>query len=147
GDFELTVEPGRFLTADSTVLVVRVVNEKEMYGRKVLIVDGSEDMVSVDRHEMRIEIEEITHSNEPVAASIAGNLCHSLDWIVKEPIELSGVEPGDLLVFEKEGAYVMNHNMPYNLRRVPKVLTVGEGEVKEEEHPFSTIGKIRVAYE
>ncbi|KXA91152.1 hypothetical protein AKJ57_02315 [candidate division MSBL1 archaeon SCGC-AAA259A05] len=146
GGFELIVEPGRFLTADSTVLVVKVVNEKEMYGKRVLIVNGSEDMVSVDRHDMRIEIGAITDSTKPVEAAIAGNLCHSLDWIVKEPIELPGVGLEDLLVFEKTGAYVMNHNIPYNLRKVPKVLTVSEGEVEEEEHPFSTVGKIKAVY-
>lgn len=147
GDFEVMVEPGRFLTANSTVLVVKVVNEKEMYGRKVLIVDGSEDMVSVDRHDVRLEIKGITDSSEPVTAAIAGNLCHSLDWIVKEPIEFQGVKLGDLLVFQKVGAYVMNHNIPYNLRRVPKVLTVRDGEVKEEEHPFSTIDEIKDAHD
>ncbi len=142
GDFKLIIEPGRFLVAGSAVLVTKVVNIKELYGRKIIILDAGDDMVMVKRHHMEPKISVLSSSKREERYLIAGNLCHSADWIVEKPIALPEVKPGDLIVFENVGAYIMNHNLPYGLRRKPKVLVIREGETVEEEHPFDIMCRL-----
>lgn len=146
-DFELVLEPGRFLTAQAAVLVTRVVNLKKLYGRKVIIVDASEDMISIERHGFSKRIEAITGKDSRMRASIAGNLCHSGDWIVEEPKEFPEVDLGDLLVFKDMGAYLINHNITYNLRKIPGVFVVDDGELVKGKHPFEFIEEINSIYE
>ena len=139
GNFKLIIEPGRSLVAGSTIFVARVVNIKELYGRKIIIIDAGDDMVMVKRHKVEPSIKVLSSSEEKEKYLIAGNLCHSADWIVEEPTALPRVKPGDLIIFENVGAYVMNHNLPYGLRKKPKVLVMEKGEILEEKHPFDII--------
>jgi len=139
GNFKLTIEPGRSLVAGSTIFVARVVNIKELYGRKIIIIDAGDDMVMVKRHKVEPSIKVLSSSEEKEKHLIAGNLCHSADWIAEEPFMLPRVKPGDLIIFENVGAYVMNHNLPYGLRKKPKVLVMEKGEILEEKHPFDII--------
>ncbi|KXA96542.1 hypothetical protein AKJ39_04470 [candidate division MSBL1 archaeon SCGC-AAA259J03] len=139
GDIELILEPGRFLTSMAGILVSKIVNVKHMYGRKILILNVSEDMVEVERHGKIATPSVITEKEELVETSIAGNLCHSNDWISREPQMLPDAESGDIIVFENLGAYQINHNIPYNLRPLPKILTMIDGKVIENNHPFTLI--------
>ncbi|MHC1587204.1 MAG: diaminopimelate decarboxylase family protein [Candidatus Syntropharchaeia archaeon] len=141
-DFKLIIEPGRYLVAGSAVLVTRVANIKELYGRKIIILDAGDDMVMVKRHHVEPKIRVLSSSEEKEKYIIAGNLCHSADWIVEKPIALPEVKPGDLIVFENVGAYIMNHNLPYGLRRKPKALVIREGKRVEEEHPFDIVCRL-----
>ncbi len=139
GSIELVIEPGRFLTSPAGTLVSSIVNVKRMYGRKILVLDASEDMVKLERHGVMTSANLITESDELVETSIAGNLCHSMDWISKEPKMLPDAKTGEIATFENLGAYQVNHNIPYNLREMPKILTVGDGEINEDNHPFNII--------
>ena len=139
GNYKLIIEPGRSLVAGSTIFVARVVNIKELYGRKIIIIDAGDDMVMVKRHKVEPSIKVLSSSEGKEKYLIAGNLCHSADWIVEEPFMLPRVEPGDLIIFENVGAYVMNHNLPYGLRKKPKVLTIAGNKVVEEPHPFDIV--------
>ncbi|RKX48169.1 MAG: hypothetical protein DRP38_05235 [Thermotogae bacterium] len=141
-NFKLIIEPGRFLVAGSAMLVTRVANIKELYGRKIIILDAGDDMVMVKRHHVEPKINVLSSSEREEKCLIAGNLCHSADWIVEKPIALPEVKPGDLIVFENVGAYIMNHNLAYGLRRKPKVLVVRENGIAEEEHPFDIVCRL-----
>jgi len=116
------------------MLVTKVVNIKELYGRKIIIIDAGDDMIMVKRHHVEPKISVLPSSEREEKYLIAGNLCHSADWIIEKPVTISEVKPGDLIIFENVGAYIMNHNLPYGLRRKPKVLVIREGEIVEEEH-------------
>lgn len=139
GNIKLLVEPGRFLTSTAGTLVSSIVNVKRMYGRKVLVLDVSEDMVKVERHGETTKPKIITESDKQVETSIAGNLCHSMDWISEESKMLPDAELGEIVTFENLGAYQINHNIPYNLRNMPKILTVSVGKIVEDRHPFTII--------
>lgn len=146
GDFELVLEPGRFLVGDSTIFVSSVVNVKEMYGRRVVILDGSSDMVTIDRHEVPLNLGIFPEREGSVKTAIAGNFCHSADWISEKPREVPEVKLGDLFLFYKSGSYVMNHNIPYNMRKIPNVVSVDGDRLKSEDHPFQLIQKVGGAY-
>ncbi len=136
GEFKLIIEPGRALVANTTTLVTKVVNIKSLYGRKIAIVDASTDMVIVPRHGKETCVEVISTSKEKENYVIAGNLCHSRDWIIENPISLPRVSIGDLILFKNLGAYVMNHNIPYGLRKLPKIFVLVKNKIVEEKHPF-----------
>ena len=141
-DFKLIIEPGRFLVAGSAMLVTKVVNIKELYGRKIIIIDAGDDMVMVKRHHVEPKISVLSSSEREEKYLIAGNLCHSADWIVEKEIYLPRVRPGDILIFENVGAYVINHNLAYGLRRTPGIFVMKEDEIIEERHPFEIIRDI-----
>lgn len=147
GGFDLIAEPGRFLTANSTVFVGEVVNVKRMYGRKIAIIDGSNDMVTVDRHDVSLDMEVIPDRGGSAKTAIAGNFCHSADWILEKAEEMADVKCGDLILFKNVGAYVMNHNIPYNLRNLPKVLSLDGSGLNSEKHPFQIIREVGDAYQ
>ncbi|MFP4005444.1 MAG: hypothetical protein ACLFUR_01845, partial [Candidatus Hadarchaeia archaeon] len=142
----LVLEPGRFLVGDSTIFVSSVVNVKEMYGRRVVILDGSSDMVTIDRHEVPLNLGIFPEREGSVKTAIAGNFCHSADWISEKPREVPEVKLGDLFLFYKSGSYVMNHNIPYNMRKIPNVVSVDGDRLKSEDHPFQLIQKVGGAY-
>ncbi len=146
GDFELAIEPGRSLASKTTMLVVSAVNIKEMYGEKTIIVDGSEDMVKINRHETETYPEVISKSENLVKSKIAGNLCHSEDWLVKTPKEMPNMKIGDLIIFKNLGAYFISHNLPYNLRKIPKIISHQKDKMKKEKHPFQLIEEINQIY-
>lgn len=139
GDFKLIIEPGRFLVAGSAVLVTRVVNIKELYGRKIIILDVGDDMVMVKRHHVEPRIRILSSSKQKEKYLIAGNLCHSADWIVEKPILLPKAKSGDPIIFDNVGAYVINHNLPYGLRKKPRILVFEKGKIFEEKHPFDIL--------
>ena len=142
GNFRLFIEPGRFLTAPLVNLVTSVANVKEMYGRKVVIVDGSEDMLSLDEHDIEENLNILTDEMRTVETTIAGNLCHSEDWLVRDPLKLPEVKEGDMIIFERMGAYVFNRNTAYNLTELPKILVLKQDRVKKEKHPFEIAREI-----
>lgn len=137
GNINIIIEPGRFLVAGCGNLITKVQNVKEMYGRKVVILDISEDMVSLDRYDIDKSIKTIPKRKEKEEISIGGNLCHSADWIIKEPTLFPIIEKEDLFIFEDMGAYISNHNIPYNLRKLPKILSIRDDNVIKEKHPIS----------
>ena len=139
GDFKLIIEPGRFLVAGSAVLVTRVANIKELYGRKIIILDVGDDMVMVKRHHVEPRIRILSSSKQKEKYLIAGNLCHSADWIVEKPILLPKAKSGDPIIFDNVGAYVINHNLPYGLRKKPRILVFEKGKIFEEKHPFDIL--------
>ena len=61
-NFKLIIEPGRFLVAGSAMLVTRVANIKELYGRKIIILDAGDDMVMVKRHHVEPKINVLSSS-------------------------------------------------------------------------------------
>lgn len=147
GDFELIIEPGRSLASKTTILIVRVVNVKGMYGEKTVIVDGSEDMVKIGRHDTETYIETISENEKLVKSKIAGNLCHSEDWLVSKPKEMPDLEIGDLVIFKNLGAYFISQNLSYNLRKIPDVISLQNDEMKKEKHPIQLLEKTNKVYE
>ena len=61
---------------------------------------------------------------------------------MEKEISIPEVKIGDLIIFENVGAYVMNHNLPYGLRKKPRVLVLEKGNVHEEKHPIDIASAI-----
>ncbi|QKJ50098.1 diaminopimelate decarboxylase [Proteus vulgaris] len=140
---ELEIEPGRFLVAESGVLISQVRAVKSMGSRHYVLVDagfsdlmrpamyGSYHQISV--LDSRGQIKPMTELQETI---VAGPLCESGDVFTQQeggtvvPRLLPQAQVGDYLVIHDTGAYGASMSSNYNSRPlIPEVL-ITEGVPK-----------------
>ncbi len=123
--FTLISESGRFLTAESTVLVSRVVNIKKFGESKYVYVDAGYHVLldsALLRHEYPVEVVP-GGKQPPQKVVLVGRLCDPLDvFPTSSRSKLGGAEPGKLVVFRDVGAYSLVMNMPFHSQPRPYVL-------------------------
>jgi diaminopimelate decarboxylase len=130
----LEIEPGRFLVAESGVLLAEVRAVKDMGANHFVLCDaGFNDLVRPAMYGGHHAISVLPRANAAVRADlgtaderypsvVAGPLCESGDVFtqgsdgVVETRELAPAEVGDLLVFHDTGAYGASMSSNYNTR-------------------------------
>jgi len=134
---KLEIEPGRFLVAESGILVSEVRAIKKTETNTFILVDagfndlmrpvmyGSYHDISIISGDKRI----IDYNNMVQAAVIGGPLCESGDVFTQneqgdiEPRIFPNIKLGDLLVFHDTGAYGASMSSNYNSRLlIPEIL-------------------------
>ncbi|MEO6444966.1 MAG: diaminopimelate decarboxylase [Gemmatimonadaceae bacterium] len=124
---ELIVEPGRFLVAESGVLLARVLYRKHSGGRELLVTDtGMNDLLRPSHYDAFHRIEAV----HPVEArgnfDVVGPICESGDFLALGR-EMEDVGPGALLCVFTAGAYGISMASNYNARPRPvEVLVDGD---------------------
>ncbi|MGL9721625.1 diaminopimelate decarboxylase [Symbiopectobacterium sp.] len=132
----LEIEPGRFLVAESGVLVAQVRAVKNMGSRHFVLVDaGFNDlmrpaMYGSYHHISLLPADERSLAGAPLRDTVvAGPLCESGDVFTQqagggvETVALPAVQVGDYLVFHDTGAYGASMSSNYNSRPLlPEVL-------------------------
>ena len=123
--FTLVAESGRFLTAESTVLVSRVVNVKSFGDSKYVYIDAGYHVLldsALLRHEYPVEV--IPGGKQaPQKVVLVGRLCDPLDvFPTSSRSKLAGAEVGKLILFRDVGAYSIVMNMPFHSQPRPYVL-------------------------
>jgi diaminopimelate decarboxylase len=131
--FTLVAESGRFLTAESTVLVSRVVNIKRFGESRYVYVDAGYHVLldsALLRHEYPVEVVPGGRQS-PEKVVLVGRLCDPLDvFPTSSRSKLGGAEPGKLVVFRDVGAYTLVMNMSFHSQPRPFVLMrTSQGEV------------------
>jgi diaminopimelate decarboxylase len=123
--FTLVAESGRFLSAESTVLVSRVVNVKNFGEAKYVYVDAGYNVLldsALLRHEYPVEVVP-GGKPSPQKVALVGRLCDPLDvFPTSSRSKLGGAEVGKLVVFRDAGAYSLVMNMPFHSQPRPPVL-------------------------
>lgn len=123
--FTLVAESGRFLTAESTVLVTRVVNVKGFGDTKYIYVDAGYNVLldsALLRHEYPVEVVPGGRPS-PQKVALVGRLCDPLDvFPISSRSKLGGASVGKLVVFREVGAYSLVMNMPFHSQPRPPVL-------------------------
>ncbi|SEM01609.1 diaminopimelate decarboxylase [Blastococcus sp. DSM 46786] len=135
----LEIEPGRFLVANSGVLVAEVRAFKRMGSNRFVLVDaGFNDLIRPALYGSSHGTEVITREGhrpdeEESATVLAGPLCESGDVFTQSPegevqrIALPPVVVGDFIVFTNTGAYGASMSSNYNSRPLaPEVLIDGD---------------------
>ncbi len=125
----LELEPGRFLVAESGVLLAEVRATKHMGNRFFVLVDaGFNELVRPAMYGAHHEISLLpvdgsdTHTRPLLATTVAGPLCESGDVFTQAEggvmlsRELPQAQVGDLLVFHDAGAYGAAMSSNYNSR-------------------------------
>jgi len=136
-DKKIIIEPGRFLTAESGILVTSVIYIKETSDRNFLIVDAAmNDFIRPSlygaKHKI-LPIKNFEMSKPENTYDVVGPVCETGDYFVKD-YKTSKIEEGDLLAITCTGAYGSVLSSNYNSRpSIPEVL------VKDEK--FSLIRK------
>lgn len=144
---KLTLEMGRFLTADCGSFLTTLVERKETGGQIYGIVDGGIHHINYYGQTMAMKLPFVQYISRGGAAwnqgmvqlaampgvqkpgtqteekwNICGSLCTTADVIVKQ-LPLTGVQVGDVLVFERTGAYSVTEGINLFLSRdLPSVL-------------------------
>ena len=133
---KLEIEPGRFLVAESGVLVAQVRSVKEMGSRHFVLIDaGFNDLMRPSMYGSYHHISGLAAdgrdlTNAPrIDTVVAGPLCESGDVFTQqeggkvETRALPDVKPGDYLVLHDTGAYGASMSSNYNSRPLlPEVL-------------------------
>ncbi len=128
---ECWVEPGRYLVADSTVLLTRVNSVKEAHRRFVNVDAGFNLLVRPAMYDAYHEVVVANRAQEPLQnlCTIAGPICESGD-ILAEDRSLPVVRVGDLIALLDTGAYGFAMSSQYNARpRCAEVLMEGGNAV------------------
>jgi diaminopimelate decarboxylase len=136
----LELEPGRYLVAESGVLIAEVRATKQMGQNRFVLVDaGFNELMRPSMYGSYHRIELLPTDETPRALQptvVAGPLCESGDVFtqgeggVVQTRELPQAEVGDLLVFHDAGAYGASMSSNYNTRPfVPEVL-VDAGDIR-----------------
>ena len=133
---KLEIEPGRFLVAESGVLVAQVRSVKAMGSRHFVLIDaGFNDLMRPSmygsyHHITALAADGRDLTNAPrLETVVAGPLCESGDVFTQqeggkvETRALPEVKPGDYLVLHDTGAYGASMSSNYNSRPLlPEVL-------------------------
>lgn len=118
----LIVEPGRYLVADSAILLMKV-NYIKRLGRKtwVLVDAGMNDFIRTAMYNAYHEIIPIKIRNNKKVYNIGGPICESSDVFATNR-ELPEIKKNDLLALLNAGAYGISMSSTYNIRPRPAVV-------------------------
>lgn len=128
----IVVEPGKFVTASSGILLVRVDHLKEAGGYKWAIVDGGTNIVPnfLGGKELRKVIVANKASSEPEETiNVVGPLLYPEDLVAFQ-VKLPKVSEGDILSILACGAYTLSMSNQFLYPRPAAVLLNSKGEVK-----------------
>jgi diaminopimelate decarboxylase len=125
----LVLEPGRALTANSTVTLYSVVSVKQTVSTYVAVDGGMSDNLRPLLDGASYEAQIADRFGGGTACHIAGKHCESGDIIIRDA-DLDDPRPGDVLVTPATGAY--GHAMANNYNGVPRppVILCKDGEAR-----------------
>lgn len=122
----VTLEAGRYLAAYCGYYLTRIVDQKINKGQRYGIVDGGIHHLSYFGQMMAMKIPHFMHLSQKEEAekelwNICGSLCTVNDVLVKN-LPLSNAAIGELLVFERVGAYSVTEGIYLFLSRdLPRI--------------------------
>lgn len=133
GIFELMIESGRFLVAESSILVSKIVNTKEYSEHKIVILDAGyhllldaallkqeypQEIVSTPKNKVKITSQIPTKN-----IHLAGRLCDTYDiFPLSKASSLNEADVGRYMSFYNVGAYSLVFNMPFHCQIKPPVI-------------------------
>lgn len=143
GKFELIVESGRFLVAESSILISKIVNTKEYNDHKIIIVDAGYHLLldaALLKQEYPQEVVPIFRNKENMAMKqaasknihLAGRLCDTYDVFPLSRVStLDEADIGRYISFYNVGAYSIVFNMPFHCQtKPPIVMKTSDGDFK-----------------
>lgn len=124
---EMVLEMGRYLAAECGYFLTAIVDKKVNHNQNYLIVDGGIHHMNYYGQSMAMKIPHYHqiafHGRGPAEKwNVCGSLCTVSDIVVKQ-LPLNDPQVGDVLVFERIGAYSVTEGIYLFLSRdLPKVL-------------------------
>ncbi len=130
GSFQLHIQPGRVLVANSAVLLSRVLGVKENGDHYFVVIDGATtDLIRPALYDAYHEITSYEKKDVSRLGDVVGPVCESSDALAKQR-QLPEYGTGDLLTVASAGAYASSMGSTYNMRpRSPEVLVKADGSI------------------
>jgi diaminopimelate decarboxylase len=142
GIFEFMIESGRFLVAESSILVSKIVNTKEYSEHKIVILDAGyhlmldaallkqeypQEIVSIPKNKVKTTSHITTKS-----IHLAGRVCDTYDiFPLSKASNLNEADVGRYVSFYNVGAYSLVFNMPFHCQiKPPVIMKTVKGEFK-----------------
>ncbi len=138
GNFSLMVESGRFLVAESSMMVSKIVNTKEYNDHKIVILDTGyhllldaallkqeypQEIISCESENYKINSEFRNRASTVKNIHLAGRLCDTLDvFPISKVSDLTHADIGNYVLFYNIGAYSIVFNMPFHCQTKPPIL-------------------------
>lgn len=116
--YQLWMEPGRYLVADAGVLLARATQQKHKAGFRYLGIDtGMNSLIRPALYDAWHEIVNLTRLDEPATAlyQVVGPICESGD-VLGTDRRLPEAQEGDVILIAQAGAYGKVMSSHYNLR-------------------------------
>jgi diaminopimelate decarboxylase len=149
GTFTLMIESGRFLVAESSILVSRIVNTKEYNEHKIVIVDAGYhillDAALLKQEYPQEVVPVLPHSIDKTTTAtlatvknthLAGRLCDTYDvFPLSKASNLSESEVGRYISIYNVGAYSVVFNMPFHCQTKPPIV------MKDSDGKFRLVRK------
>lgn len=130
GKYPVTLELGRWLTADCGLYITQIVDKKRNGGRAFYIVDGGIHQLSYYGQVSGTPAPVIYQASggAPSKATVCGALCTASDILAKD-VTLRDAEIGDCLIFGNAGAYSVTEARSLFLSRpLPAVIVSDNGK-------------------
>ena len=126
---KIILEPGRFVSGNSGVMITRVLYKKQSHAKSFVIVDsGMNDLIRPSFYGAFHEIVPVVRRSKSVrniTVDIVGPICESGDFLARQR-RIRDVKVGDLLAVMSCGAYGFVMSSNYNSRpRIPEVVVKG----------------------
>jgi diaminopimelate decarboxylase len=129
-DYELVIEPGKFLIAESGSIISKVLYKKKNGGKEFLILDaGMNDLMRPSLYQAHHKIELLGKEHAPLTHTydIGGPVCES-GCIFSKNEKLPETNAGDFVIIKDAGAYGFSMSSNYNTRpRAAEVLIEADG--------------------
>ena len=124
---EFWFEPGRYLTAESGVLLVTVTALKHSGDRVFAGTDsGFNHLIRPILYKAHHEIVNLSNPTGTLRKyDVAGNICESGDLFARDR-EIAEIREGDTLAILNVGAYGLSMASEYNMRPLPAEVLIGE---------------------
>lgn len=133
GDRMVLLEPGRFLVADSGILLTRVLHIKGGPVKHVICDAGMADLLRPAlygaRHPIRALGKDSSAEVVMETVDIDGPLCENADRLGRG-VALPEVQPGDLLAVAEAGAYGLTMSSPYASSLRPAEVVLEDGAAR-----------------
>ncbi|HJU35311.1 MAG TPA: hypothetical protein VJ695_09335 [Nitrososphaera sp.] len=148
GTFTLMIESGRFLVAESSILVSKIVNTKEYNEHKIVIVDAGYhillDAALLKQEYPQEVVPAVPRGKDKTATTLAtvknthlaGRLCDTYDvFPLSKVSNLSESDIGRYVSFYNVGAYSVVFNMPFHCQTKPPIV------MKDSDGKFRLVRK------
>lgn len=135
GYFNLIVESGRYLTAESMILLSKVLNVKEYNNDKFAILDSGYHLLldaALLKQPYPQEVINNKKHKDSKKIHLAGRLCDTFDIFPKSNIsKLDSIDRDSYVTFYNVGAYSIVFNMPFHCQTKPAIIMKGvDGKYK-----------------
>lgn len=148
GNFDVCFEPGRFIVGDSTILIIKVVDNNKKYMNELGVDAGFNILDRPARYKTYHEIVNVNKADLKATEQyrVSGNLCESGDVFTENKHslrKLPATNEGDYLAILDAGAYGSSMSSNYNMRPRAREIMIYEGKVKIIRERDSFVDLIR----